>query len=220
MRRWLLIAAAAASLLLTACDDGGPQAEAPPPVAPTRDAVTHFGGMMLLDHAGPRAQIHLTGGEVLWFPAVSDAVAFTLLPEESKAIAAIYVSDMATAQGWAEPDTWVLHDAALYVIDSEARGGMAMPEAVPFSARPAAEAFVARHGGRIVGWADIPPDYVLRAPEDDAPMPMHSHGERHGALGEPTIFDLLGEDPVTCLTLAGEVAATPAAATAATEVSQ
>lgn len=186
LRRWLLIAAA--TLALAACDDGGTDtAAAPPPVQPTREAVTHFGRMILLEHDGPRGQIHLETGEVLWFPAVRDLVAFTLLPEESKDITALYVSDMATAQDWNDPETWMPARDALYVIESDARGGMGMPEAVPFSDRAAAERFAAERGGRIVGWKDIPEDYILSAPEDD----MHM---QHG-----TVLELLNEPDAACL---------------------
>lgn len=210
MLRRLLLAAAVA-LSLAACDDAADQAEAPPPATPTREAVTHFGGMVLLDHAGPRAQAHLKSGEILWFPAVSDLVAFTLLPEESKAVAALYVSDMATSTTWAAPETWMPAEDGFYVIDSDARGGMAMPEAVPFSTLAAAEAFTAEHGGRVVKWGEIPQDYVLGGPDEDMqmqmPMPM-THGEQHGSLAEPTVIELLNEPDATCLPGAVTTAAT------------
>lgn len=185
LRRLLLVAATA--IALAACDDAVDTAEAPPPVQPTREAVTHFGRMILLEHDGPRGQIHLEGGEVIWFPAVRDVVAFTLLPEESKDITAMYVSDMATAQSWNDPETWMPARDALYVIESEARGGMGMPEAVPFSDRAAADAFVAERGGRIVAWDEIPEDYILSAPDDSVHM-------QHG-----TVLELLNEPDATCL---------------------
>lgn len=184
MRHLLMIGTAAAVLLLAACDEGaGTAAEAPPPVQPTREAITHFGRMILVDHAGPRGQIHLETGEILWFPAVRDLVAFTLLPEESKDIAALYVSDMATAASWDAPDTWMPAREALYVIGSDARGGMGMPEAVPFSDRAAAEAFTVEHGGDVVGWQDIPEDVILSAPDESHTMGGMPHGAMtHGAM--------------------------------------
>lgn len=198
LRRWLIIPVVLVAL--SACDDGAEQAEAPPPVQPTREAITHFGRMILVDHDGPRGQIHLEDGEVLWFPAVRDVVAFTLLPEESKDIAAIYVSDMATAESWDDPQTWMAARNGVYVIESDARGGMGMPEAVPFSDRAAADAFANERGGRVVTWDDIPEDYILSAPDEgmEGGMPMPGHDE-HGALLEPTIYQVLGEEPVNCL---------------------
>ena len=50
---------------------------------------------------------------------------------------------------------------AWYVIESDRRGGMGAPEAVPFSAQDAAEAFRGQYGGRLVRLEDIPDSYVL-----------------------------------------------------------
>ncbi len=64
---------------------------------------------------------------------------------------AVYVSDMGKGQVWQEPgvDNWMKADAAVYVIESRKRGGMEMPEAVPFADRKAADAFVAETGARL-----------------------------------------------------------------------
>lgn len=158
--------ALAALLLLAGCGDDQQTAARPAPVTPDREATTYFGQMILLDHQGPKAQIMLKsaikeGKGPLWFPAVRDAVAFTKLPDEPKDIAAIYVTDMARAGSWDDPQVWVAPAEAYFVIGSDVRGGMGAPEAVPFSARKAAEDFVGRRGGDIVRWQDIPEDYVL-----------------------------------------------------------
>lgn len=174
MYRWIVIPVL--TLALVACDDTSSTVEAPPPVEPTREAITYFGRMILVDHDGPRGQIHLEDGEVLWFPAVRDVKAFTLLPEERKDIAAMYVSDMATAASWNDPDTWMPARDAFYVIESDARGGMGMPEAVPFSDRTAADTFASERGGRVTMWDDIPADYILSASDDGMNMQM-THGE-------------------------------------------
>lgn len=150
-----------ALLWLTAC---APDADQPPPepVTPDREAMTYFGRMILVDHRGPKAQIHLRSTEEpLWFSQVRDAVAFTLSPEEPSDIAAIYVTDMARADGWDQPQHWMAARDAVYVIDSERRGGMGALEAIPFSEREAAEAFIDAHGGELVNWEDIPEDYIL-----------------------------------------------------------
>lgn len=159
-------------LALVACDDDSAAVRIPPPVTPDREATTYFGHMILVDHMGPKAQILLKGQAApLWFPAVRDARAFTLLPDEAKDIVAIYVADMARATDWAQPvpDAWVLADLAVYVIGGSCRGGMGAPEPVPFSDPEAATAFAQRHGGRVVAWADIGQADVL----GDA-MPMAS----------------------------------------------
>lgn len=152
--------------LLAGC--GEADSPPPPPVEPDREAITHFGRMILVDHVGPKAQIHLGDRpQPLWFSQVRDAVAYTLLPEESKDIAAIYVTDMAGLEDWQQDGPWIPAEKAFYVLGSERRGGMGAPEAVPFGEREAAEAFARRHGGRVVGWEQIPRDYILE--EQPAP---------------------------------------------------
>jgi copper chaperone NosL len=94
---------------------------------------------------------------------VRDAVAFTMLPEMPRTIAAVYVTDMAHARNWqaAGAGAWIDARKAFYVIDSQARSGMDTAEAVPFGDRAAADEFAAAHGGRIVAFSDIPRAYIL-----------------------------------------------------------
>ncbi len=135
----------------------------PSAVELTREAAGHYCQMTVLDHHGPKAQIHLSGlSQPIWFTQIRDAVAFTLLPEETSEVTAFYVTDMTGASWDAQPQgNWIPAEIALYVIESERRGGMGGPEAVPFGNRTAAEEFATRHGGRIVTFAEIPRDYVL-----------------------------------------------------------
>jgi len=162
MRRlsvWLL-----AGLLLAACHDGG--ATAPPPPREVGGAASgRYCGMPLAEHPGPKAQIFLKSApdKPVWFVSVSDAVAFTLLPEEPKDVAAIYVNDMARAANWDQPEagTWVEARQAWFVIGSRRKGGMGAPEAIPFGEEKAAAAFREAQGGQIVRFAGIPADYVL-----------------------------------------------------------
>lgn len=156
---WVILGAL---LWLTACQSE--QANQPPPeaVTPDREAMTYYGRMILVDHRGPKAQIHLASRNApLWFSQVRDAVAFTLSPEQPNDIAAIYVTDMAKANDWNQPQQWMPAEKAIYVIDSERRGGMGALEAVPFSERAAAEAFAEARGGKLVRWDEIPQDYIL-----------------------------------------------------------
>ena len=158
-----------ACLLLAACDEPQ-QAEKPAPQILTRDAIGHYCQMIVADHLGPKAQIFLTDRDTpVWFSSVRDAIAFTLLPEEPKNIAAVYVTDMAVAS-WdsPEPDTWIDAETAHFVIDSERRGGMGALEAIPFGDAAAAENFVARHGGRVVTYGEIPSGYILNAEAEAA----------------------------------------------------
>lgn len=154
---------AAALLALAACGDD-PDAALPPPVTMTTEALGHYCQMYVVEHPGPKAQVHL--GErphPLFFSQVRDAIAYQRMPEQSHSIVAIYVNDMATAPSWEEPgvDNWILADRAYFVVDAEIVGGMGAPELVPFSDRAAAEAFAARHGGRIQQLAEIADGAVL-----------------------------------------------------------
>ncbi|RAI57084.1 nitrous oxide reductase accessory protein NosL [Roseicella frigidaeris] len=180
------------ALLPAACDDETTAAKAPPPVALTREAIGHYCGMALLEHPGPKGQILLRGDDrPIWFTSARDTVAFTLLDEESKAIRAIYVSDMGTAPSWDQPgpDNWVEARRAWFVLGSDRRGGMGAEEAVPFSDRAAADRFVAQHGGRALRLAELPRDWVLgdvgggaEAGATPAPAVEHAHeGHQHGA---------------------------------------
>lgn len=176
MRRIAL--AVLAALALSACDE---EAEKPAAHALTDDAIGHYCGMMLTEHEGPKGQILLEGSDApVWFSSARDTIAFTLLPEESKDIAAIYVSDMGSAASWAEPgvDNWTDAKTASFVIGSSAEGGMGGVEAVPFADAAEAAAFAAEHGGEVVAFDAIPGDYVLGsqgAPPPEEEAPSHGH---------------------------------------------
>ena len=159
---------ALALLLLAGC--GEEEAALPGPVRLTAEAVGHYCMMTVLDHEGPKAQIHLDGiPEPIFFTQVRDALAYAKGPERSAELRAIYVSDMGAAPSWAEPgpDNWVLAQGASFVVGGDIRGGMGAPEIVPFSSAEAAARFAARHGGKVRAFADIPDDVVLAPVEID-----------------------------------------------------
>ncbi|MCE3249740.1 MAG: nosL [Geminicoccaceae bacterium] len=163
MRRATMAALLFSALALAGCSEEEPTAK-PQPFALTADAIGRYCGMNVLEHAGPKGQIILGQiPEPIWFSSARDAVAFTMLPEEPKNVAAIYVSDMARAPSWEEPgaENWIDANEAWFVIGSSARGGMGAEEAVPFSTENAASAFAKKSGGEVVRFADIPADYVL-----------------------------------------------------------
>ncbi len=155
---------AAAALLLWVAGCGRDDAGIPAPQEITDAAVAEFCGMSLDEHPGPKAQIFLTGAaSPHWFASVHDAFAYTMLQDEPKEIAAIYVSDMGRVKHWdhPEPGTWIDARKAVFVIGSRRRGGMDENEAVPFADRAAADAFIAQYGGSAVGFAAMPRSYVL-----------------------------------------------------------
>ena len=156
IRRTVL--AAALPGLLAACDE---EAAAPPPAAElTRDAVGYYDQMVVLDHEGPKAQIHLESrDEPVWFSSVRDAFAFTMLPEEPRDITAIYVNDMGRAASWADPGpgTWIeARKAQSSSSAARMRGGMGAEEPVPFGDEAAARAFAAENGGEVVPFERCP----------------------------------------------------------------
>jgi copper chaperone NosL len=154
-------------LALLGCNEK-PAAQLPPPHRMTAELIGHYCGMNVLEHPGPKGQIFVASLiEPVWFSSARDAIAFTMLPDEPKDIQAVYVTDMGKAPSWENPgaDNWVEARMAFFVIGSSVKGGMGNEEAVPFSDRADAEKFASKNGGRIVLFADVPRNYVLRSVE-------------------------------------------------------
>ena len=161
------IALFAVLLALSGCNQKDAQTAPPAPLEITSEAVAHFCGMGLYEHAGPKGQIFVADRkDPYWFASVRDALAFTKLPEEPKNTVAIYVNDMGKAANWdrPEPGTWIDAKRAWYVIGSSWLGGMDANEAVPFGDKSKARDFAAQNGGRIVRFEEIPDDYVFSSP--------------------------------------------------------
>lgn len=157
--------------LISACGDAnvGPP---PKPVELTRDATAYFCNMIVVDHPGPKSQIHLAGrAEPIFFPSVVDAIAFLMLPGESKNVRAVYVNDMGRTDNWKSPDpgTWTDAYKAFFVLDSERQSGMGQKEAVPFGTKQDAEEFVREHGGHIARLEEVPATYIFPGADPDDP---------------------------------------------------
>lgn len=136
------------------------------PVALTAESLGHYCHMNLLEHPGPKAQVHLEGmpGMPLYFSQVRDAIAYARLPEQDGVILAIYVNDMsAPGATWDVPGAtnWIPADTAHYVVGSKAEGGMGAPELVPFGDPEKAAAFAADNGGTVMALAAIPDEAVI-----------------------------------------------------------
>jgi len=151
-------------LFLSACNEQSAKLDVPAPVAMTEEAVGHYCNMTILEHTGPKAQVHL---ERLLFPIffsqVRDAIAFMRLPEETQDAVVIYVNDMGKSERWDFPgdDTWIDIQKAYFVINSTRAGGMGAPEAIPFGTEASANNFSGKHGGEVVRLTEIPDAYVL-----------------------------------------------------------
>jgi copper chaperone NosL len=147
------------------------------PVALNPQAAGYYCQMELLEHDGPKAQVHLAGlpAAPLFFSQVRDAVAYMRMPEQSHAILAVWVNDMGAAGAtWAKPgvSNWIKAQDAVYVVGAAVKGGMGAPELVPFSDGAAARAFATANGGVAMGFAEIPDDAVLAPVDQDADAPQ------------------------------------------------
>lgn len=173
MKRPFLILAL--SLSLAACKEDAP---APLPIELTEASVGYFCQMNLLDHGGPKAQVHLDTypGRPLFFSQVRDAVAYLRLPEQDAVVTAVYVTDMGSVRAWDDPGQghWITLDQAVLVVGSDRMGGMDQPDFIPFATPAGAEAFIRDHGGQVMTLAQIPdsalvpPEAGAAAPTDDA----------------------------------------------------
>lgn len=157
-------------VILMGCKDDTASHAVPDPMVLTEEAAGHYCQMVILEHQGPKGQVHLAGfAAPLWFSQVRDGIAYLKSPEQTAEILVLYVNDMGTAVSWSEPgaENWIDASAALFVVNSDAIGGMGAPEIAPFSDRAKAEEFITEHGGEIMFLADIPAELVLSPVEFD-----------------------------------------------------
>ena len=153
---------------LAGCSDSSGNQQIPLPAVLTAEAAGHYCQMIVLDHDGPKAQIHLSGFEApLWFSQVRDGIAYVKSPEQSAQMIIMYVNDMGAADSWAEPgdNNWIDAKDAYYVVGSDAVGGMGAPELVPFAQQEQAQEFADERGGVVKRLSDISAEEVL-APVD------------------------------------------------------
>lgn len=180
----ICVAALLSSMLLAGCKEPAPEATPPPAAEVDDEASGYYCGMLLMDHTGPKGQVHLASRDSpIWFSSVRDTIVFLRLPEEPRDVVAVYVNDMGAATNWdhPEPGTWIDARTAWYVLNSTRRGGMGAAEAVPFSTEAAADAFRSRHGGQVARLDQIPDDYVIGS---SSGRPVHPAG--HGSDSQPT----------------------------------
>ncbi|MBP2296117.1 nitrous oxide reductase accessory protein NosL [Azospirillum rugosum] len=178
MRTSLKAALLAATLLLplSACKEERAETAPPAPVAITADAIGHYCGMNLADHPGPKGQVLVKGRErPIWLSSVRDTFAFTMLPEETKDVRVIYVTDVGKAADPQKPDlsAWVEARKAWYVLGSRQRGGMGEAEPFPFADEGTARTFAAANGGTVKRFAEVKEDEILTPPAPLAPSEDH-----------------------------------------------
>lgn len=158
----------------------------------TTETLGHYCQMNLLEHAGPKAQVHLEGmpGKPLFFSQVRDAIAYIRAPEQMAPILAVYVNDMGRdGATWDDPGegNWLAAEDAFFVVETGREGGMGAPETIPFGTLAQAEAFASDEGGRVLRLDEITDDMVL-APVDIMPLDGDDDTDfeqRLRALGRP-----------------------------------
>lgn len=155
-RRW--IGGVALLAALGACSHAVQQAVA---VEPGDDTACELDGMVLKDHAGPKAQIHFTEGKPEFFCELTELFGMLLSPESKRAIAGMFVQDMGKT-GWDRPQAnWIDAKTAFYVVGSRKHGSMG-PTFGAFSDMRDAEAFVQKEGGKIVRFNEVTADMVSK----------------------------------------------------------
>ncbi len=157
-------------IFLAACKEDTASLTLPDPLALTEEAAGHYCQMVILEHQGPKAQVHLDGFLApLWFSQVRDGIAYLKSPEQSAEILVLYVNDMGLAVSWEEPgiDNWINASDAYFVVGSDAIGGMGAPELAPFGTQQHAIDFAALHGGEILRLEEISAETVLSPIEFD-----------------------------------------------------
>jgi len=139
------------ALALAACGKAAHNVAALDPAADTACALD---GMLLLDHPGPKAQIHYAEGRPDYFCDLAEIFGVLQAPEQKRAVAAIYVQDMSKTD-WAHPQGhWVDARTAFYVVDSRKEGSMG-PAIGSFATQQDAAAFAAKEGGKVVSFGQI-----------------------------------------------------------------
>ena len=165
-------------LILAGCKEDSAALSVPDPVSLTEEAAGHYCQMTILEHPGPKAQVHLDGYPApLWFSQVRDGIAYLKSPEQSAEILVLFVNDMGNAVSWSEPGTDNRIDAndAYFVVGSDAVGGMGAPEIAPFGDLLKAEQFIQVHGGNVMRLTEIPAEVVLSPVETNTDIEGHSN---------------------------------------------
>ncbi|MET3791512.1 nitrous oxide reductase accessory protein NosL [Aquamicrobium terrae] len=156
-------------LPVSACTQEAVQNTAPQEM--TAETLGHYCQMNLLEHPGPKAQVHMKGMPApLFFSQVRDAIAYARAPEQIAPILAIYVNDMGAPRAtWEKPGdgNWIDAGKAFFVVGSTREGGMGAPETVPFASQADAEAFAKAEGGTVLKLMAITDDMVLTPVEHE-----------------------------------------------------
>lgn len=192
---WLRLAGITALLvtlaMLAACGDAGGPARRAVDVQP--DDICAVCGMELSRSPGPRAQAWIAGrARPLLFDSTRDFFAYVLQPENQSGLQDMFVQDSARID-WQRPGrdaaTFIDARSAVYVAWQPLTGSMG-PTFAPFSTRAAAQSFVRRHGGAVLGFDEVTPNLVATL-QDHCPAGTVDMGGRaiacHGSDMPPAV---------------------------------
>jgi len=163
---------------LSACNQTGAEKTLPKPATLVESDIGHSDQMIVVNHKGPKSQIHLANTEIpLWFSSVRDGLAYLRSPEQSTKIIVFYVSDAGATSEWNDMgnDNWINANDAFFVVGSDAIGGMGAPAFVPFSDETKAKEFASNRGGEVIKLSDINAEMVLTPVNNDM-MKMNMDG--------------------------------------------
>ena len=157
--RYTLVSAALCVLAgLSACGDKAETAVVAVEIDPA--TTCDLDGMLLADFPGPKAQIHFKNEAEPTFYCDTVEMFNTLLkPEQVKPIRAVMVQDMGKAD-WDQPrGNWFDARSGIYVLGSKRKGSMG-PTIASFAQEADAQAFAAKHGGKVLRFGQITRDMV------------------------------------------------------------
>lgn len=147
--------AAALCALLAGCSDKA--AETVKPVAFEAHDRCHMCGMVIVHYPGPKAEVFIKGAEdeTVKFCSGRDAFTFALQPENARRLLGFFIHDMG-ATDWDSPSDQALIDAtkAWFVYGHDVEGVMGN-EPAAFSSQDKAQAFMAKHGGKLYAYKDV-----------------------------------------------------------------
>lgn len=157
--RYTLVSAALCVLAgLSACGDKTETAVVAVEIDPA--TTCDLDGMLLADFPGPKAQIHFKNEAKPTFYCDTVEMFNTLLkPEQVKPIRAVMVQNMGKAD-WDQPrGNWFDARSGIYVLGSKRKGSMG-PTIASFAQEADAQAFAAKHGGKVLRFGQITRDMV------------------------------------------------------------
>ncbi|MFJ4290024.1 nitrous oxide reductase accessory protein NosL [Cupriavidus sp. NPDC089707] len=155
-RRHLMLAMAGATVFVAACGKK-PEGAAQPQEIESATACV-LDGMLLADYPGPKAQIFYAGeSRPQWFCDTVEMFHALRRPEQVRPVRAVFVQDMARAD-WERPrGHWFDATTGVYVAGSGRHGSMG-PTLASFRVESDASAFIARHGGKLMRYAEVTPE--------------------------------------------------------------